>query len=95
MLADTERLRGNLDVASRLAADAVARVRRGLARNRPELASALFRDAQAQAALGHTDQARRSGEEALAICASNYPADHPRTIAVRKLLDGLPSEPVR
>lgn len=89
LLADTHRLDGKLERAATYAEDAVARARRGLSSDRPELAAALFRQAQILAARGDAQRARNNAEEALQIFGRAYPAKHPRILSVQRFLDDL------
>ncbi|MBK9655981.1 MAG: serine/threonine protein kinase [Rhodanobacteraceae bacterium] len=91
LLADTERMRGELGAAERYAELAVERGRRVLAGDRVELATALFRYAQVLAAREQTEAARTNASEALGIYALTYPDEHPRLLAVRQLMAGLPA----
>ena len=91
LLADTERMRGKLDAAESYAELAVERGRRVLAGDRVELATALFRYAQILAARAQPEAARANASEALRIYALTYPDEHPRLLAVRQLMTGLPA----
>ncbi len=89
LLADTSRLNGQLERAAAYAEDAVTRARRGLSPDRPELASALFRQAQILSARGDSQHARRNADEALSIYRRAYPENHPRVLSVQRYLAEL------
>jgi eukaryotic-like serine/threonine-protein kinase len=93
LLADTQRLLGNLAMAQSYALDAVTRGRRGLALDRPELGAALFRYAQILHAQQRNKEAHAAAEEALAVYAHTLAGDHPRMRALRELLARLGSYP--
>jgi eukaryotic-like serine/threonine-protein kinase len=85
LLADTQRLNGQLAQAASNGAEALSRARKSLKKDRPELGSALFRYAQIQQALKQYDQASALATEAIAVYQHSLPANHPKMVELRAI----------
>jgi eukaryotic-like serine/threonine-protein kinase len=87
LLAEVERLNGNMIGAERYAEDAVARADRGLAADRLERGSTWFRYSVILDALGKREAAHDAAAKARIILIKHLPATHPRIQTLDAILN--------
>jgi hypothetical protein len=87
LLAEVERLNGNMIGAERYAEDAVARADRGLAADRLERGSTWFRYSVILDALGKREAAHDAAAKARIILIKHLPATHSRIQTLDAILN--------